>query len=174
MRSNLVQHDPVPNQTQYLTCSGERHSTGKKKPINLIVAGHKLFKDFTDFISQMEVQFGDSSLKVTAIGKLKTLPQDSSSVDEYILQFKAETSQTDLGNPALVEYLKARLNPVLFKSIYQLPVMPETLKEWYEWAQKLDWKYRHVHFLQLFSDLFRALVTILKGWCLLNDSLNVI
>jgi len=55
-------------------------------------------------------------------------------VDEYILQFKAEASQTNLGNTVLIEYLKAGLNPVLFKSIYQLPVMPETLKEWYEWA----------------------------------------
>jgi len=63
-------------------------------------------------------------------------------VDKYILQFKAEASQTDLGDTTLIEYLKARLNPVLFKSIYQLPVMPETLKEWYEWAQKLDWQYR--------------------------------
>jgi len=42
----------------------------------------------------------------------------------------------------LIKYLKAGLNPALFKSIYQLPVMPETLKEWYEWAQKLDWQYR--------------------------------
>ena len=63
-------------------------------------------------------------------------------MDEYILQFKAEASQTDLGNTTLVEYLKAGLNPTLFKSIYRLPVMPETLKEWYEWAQKLDWQYR--------------------------------
>jgi len=63
-------------------------------------------------------------------------------VDEYILQFKAEASQTDLGVTMLVEYLKAGLNPALFKSIYQLPVMPETLKEWYKWAQKLDWQYR--------------------------------
>ena len=63
-------------------------------------------------------------------------------MDEYILQFKAKASQTNLGNTVLIEYLKARLNPALFKSIYQLPVMPETLKEWYEWAQKLDWQYR--------------------------------
>jgi len=63
-------------------------------------------------------------------------------VDEYILQFKAKASQTDLGDTMLIEYLKAGLNPVLFKSIYQLPVMPETLKEWCEWAQKLDWQYR--------------------------------
>jgi len=63
-------------------------------------------------------------------------------VDKYILQFKAEASQTDLGDTALIEYLKAGLNPTLFKSIYRLPVMPESLKEWYEWAQKLDWQYR--------------------------------
>jgi len=63
-------------------------------------------------------------------------------VDEYILQFKAKASQTNLGDTTLVEYLKARLNPTLFKSIYRLPVMPETLKEWYKWAQKLDWQYR--------------------------------
>jgi len=88
---------------------------------------------------QLEAQFGDPSPKVTTIRKLKTLQQGSSSVDKYILQFKAEASQTNLGNTILVEYFKARLNPTLFKSIYQLPVMPETLKEWYEWAQKLDW-----------------------------------
>jgi len=37
-------------------------------------------------------------------------------VDEYILQFKAKASQTNLGDTALIEYLKARLNPALFKS----------------------------------------------------------
>jgi len=42
---------------------------------------------------------------------------------------KAEASQTDLGDTMLVEYLKAGLKtPALFKFIYQLPVMPETLK----------------------------------------------
>jgi len=85
----------------------------------------------------MEAQFSDPSPKATAIGKLKTLWQGSSSVEEYILQFKAEASQTDLGDTTLIEYLKAGLNPMLFKSIYWLLVMPETLKEWYEWAQKL-------------------------------------
>jgi len=58
-------------------------------------------------------------------------------VDEYILQFKVEASQTDLGDTTLIEYLKAGLNPALFKSIYWLLVMPETLKEWYEWAQNV-------------------------------------
>jgi len=114
----------------------------KNEATNLIAAGQKPLKYFKDFIAQMEAQFGDPSPKATAIRKLKTLQQGSSSVDEYILQFKAKASQTDLGDTTLIEYLKARLNPMLFKSIYQLLVIPETLKKWYEWAQKLDWQYR--------------------------------
>jgi len=56
----------------------------------LIAAGQEPFKDFKDFITQLEAQFGDPSPKATTIGKLKTLRQGSSSVDKYILQFKAE------------------------------------------------------------------------------------
>jgi len=65
---------------------------------------------------------------------------------------------------ALVEYLKARLNPMLFKSIYQLPVMPETLKQWYKWAQKLDWQYRQVQTeskLIFFKDKLRKMIVLM-------------
>ena len=41
----------------------------------------------------------------------------------------------------MIEYLKAGLHQSLFKSIYQLPVMPTTLDSWYEWAFKLDGQY---------------------------------
>jgi len=57
----------------------------KNEAINLIAAGQEPFKDFRNFIVQMEAQFGDPSPKATVIGKLKTLWQGSSSVDEYIL-----------------------------------------------------------------------------------------
>ena len=62
-------------------------------------------------------------------------------MDEFILQFKAEASQTNLGEAALIKYLKAGLHQSLFKSIYQLQVMPTTLDSWYDWAFKLDWQY---------------------------------
>jgi len=39
----------------------------------LIAAGQELFKDFKDFIAQIEAQFGDLSPKATTIRKLKTL-----------------------------------------------------------------------------------------------------
>jgi len=90
----------------------------KNEGINLIAAGNELFKDFKDFLMQLEIQFGDPSPKATAIGKLKMLHQGLNSVGEYILQFKVEASQMDLGDSALIEYLKVGLNPLLFKSIY--------------------------------------------------------
>ena len=62
-------------------------------------------------------------------------------MDKFILQFKAEASQTNLGEAALIEYLKAGLHQLLFKPIYRLPVMPTTLDSWYNWAFKLDWQY---------------------------------
>jgi len=45
----------------------------KNEAINLIAARQELFKDFKDFIMQLEAQFGDLSPKATAIGKLKAL-----------------------------------------------------------------------------------------------------
>ena len=114
----------------------------RNEAINQIAMGHEPFKSFQDFLEKLEAQFGDPNPKATAVGKLKTMRQGSLSADEFMLQFKAEASQTDLGDAALIEYLKAGLNPSLFKSIYRLPVMPTTLEEWYEWAFKLDWQYR--------------------------------
>jgi len=45
----------------------------KNEAINLIAARQELFKDFKDFIVQMEAQLSNPSPKATAIGKLKTL-----------------------------------------------------------------------------------------------------
>jgi hypothetical protein len=114
----------------------------RNEAINQIAMGHKPFASFKEFLEKLEAQFGDPNPKATAVGKLKTMRQGSMSADEFILQFKAEASQTDLGDATLVEYLKAGLNVSLFKSIYQLLVMPTTLEQWYEWAFKLDWQYR--------------------------------
>jgi Retrotransposon gag protein len=110
----------------------------RNEAINKIVAGHKPFKNFCDFLAKLEAQFGDPNPDATAKGKLKVMHQGAKMVDEFILEFKSEASHSNLGDVALIKYLKAGLNQSLFKSIYRLPHMPETLQEWYEWAMKLD------------------------------------
>lgn len=90
----------------------------RNKAINQIAMGYELFKSFKEFLEKLESQFGDLNPKMTAIGKLKTMRQGSLSADEFILQFKAKALQMDLGDAALIEYLKAGLNTSLFCSIY--------------------------------------------------------
>jgi hypothetical protein len=64
------------------------------------------------------MQFGELNPKAMAVEKLNIMRQSGLSMDEFILQFKAEASQTDLGDAALIKYLEAGLNPSLYKSIY--------------------------------------------------------
>ena len=124
-----------------LFMQGGKMQFRRNEAINQIVTGHKLFHSFEGFLEKLEAQFRDPNPKVTAVGQLKTMHQGSSSADEFILQFKVEASQTNLGKAMLIKYLKAGLNLSLFKSIYQSPVIPTTLDQWYEWAFKLDWQY---------------------------------
>jgi hypothetical protein len=97
---------------------GDKAQFWQNEAINQIAVGHKLFQSFSEFLERLEMQFRDPNSKATAVGKLKMMRQGGLSADEFILQFKAEASQTELGNAALIEYLKVGLNASLFKSIY--------------------------------------------------------
>jgi hypothetical protein len=90
----------------------------RNEAINEIVAGHKPFKNFHDFLAKLEAQFGNPNPDATAKGKLKVMHQGVKIVDKFILEFKSEASCSNLGYVALIEYLKAGLNQSLFKSIY--------------------------------------------------------
>jgi len=59
---------------------------------------------FQRFHHSVEAQFGDLSPKATHHQEIKNLTTGILYVDEYVLQFKAEASQTDLGDTGLVEY----------------------------------------------------------------------
>jgi hypothetical protein len=104
----------------------------RNEAINEIVAGHKPFKNFHDFLAKLEAQFSNPNPDATTKGGLKVMHQGAKMADEFILEFKSEASHSNLGDVALIKYLKVGLNQSLFKSIYQLPHMLETLQEWYE------------------------------------------
>jgi hypothetical protein len=90
----------------------------RNEAINQIAAGHKPFQSFMEFLERLKMQFGELNPKAMAVEKLNIMRQSGLSMDEFILQFKAEASQTDLGDAALIKYLEAGLNPSLYKSIY--------------------------------------------------------
>jgi Retrotransposon gag protein len=109
-----------------LYIKGEKVQFWRNEAINEIVVGCKPFKNFCDFLAKLEAQFSDQNPDAMAKEKLKVMHQGVKTVDEFILKFKWEASCSNLGDVALIEYLKAGLNQSLFKSIYQLPHMPET------------------------------------------------
>jgi Retrotransposon gag protein len=90
----------------------------RNEAINEIVAGHKPFKNFHDFLAKLEAQFGNPNPDATAKGKLKVMHQGAKTVDEFILEFKSEASRSNLGDVVLIKYLRVGLNQSLFKSIY--------------------------------------------------------
>jgi hypothetical protein len=101
----------------------------ENEAINEIIAGCKPFKNFHDFLAKLEAQFSDPNPDTMAKGKLKVMHEGAKTVDEFILEFKSEASLSNLGDVVLIKYLKVGLNQSLFKSIYQLPHMLETLQE---------------------------------------------
>ena len=59
-----------------LYIQGGKAQYWKNEAINLIAARQEPFKDFKDFIMQLEAQFGDLSPKATTIRKLKPYDRD--------------------------------------------------------------------------------------------------
>jgi Retrotransposon gag protein len=90
----------------------------RNEAINKIVVSRKPFKNFHDFLAKLEAQFSDPNPDATAKGKLKAMHQGVKTADEFILEFKLEASHSNLGDVALIEYLRAGLNQSLFESIY--------------------------------------------------------
>ena len=74
----------------------------------------------------------------TAQAKLQELQQGSKTAVEYMLEFRSIEAQTGYNDLAFIEKFERGLNRALLQKIYTLPEMPKTLKEYQDWAMKLD------------------------------------
>ena len=68
-------------------------------------------------------------------------------IEEYIAWFKMLVTMSDFDNksPAVVDYFWDLLSILLQWKILNLENLPKTLKEWYDWAQKINnnfWRMR--------------------------------
>ena len=64
----------------------------------------------------------------------------NNTIEEHIAKFKmlVTTSDLDYDSPMVVDYVRDSLNIPLQRKILNLENPPKTLKEWYDWAQKID------------------------------------
>ena len=72
--------------------------------------------------------------------EMKLIKMGNNTIEEHIARFKMLVTTSDLDNksPAVVNYFRDSLSIPLQRKILNLENLPKTLKEWYDWAQKID------------------------------------
>ena len=76
--------------------------------------------------------------------KMKTLRMGNGSIEEHNAKFKMIVTKSELDetSPAVIDYYRETLSFPLQRRILSLENPPKTLKEWYNWAAKLDNNWR--------------------------------
>ena len=79
-----------------------------------------------------------------ALEEMKTLRMGNGSIEEHNAKFKMIVTKSGLDetSPAIIDYYRETLNFPLQRQILSLENPPKTLKEWYDWAAKLDNNWR--------------------------------
>ena len=72
--------------------------------------------------------------------EMKTIRMGNNTIEEHIAKFKMLVTISDLdsNSPAVINYFRDSLSIPIQRKILNLENPPKTLKEWYDWAQKID------------------------------------
>ena len=64
----------------------------------------------------------------------------NSSIKDHIARYRVllKKSQVPEDSPSAIDYFRKTLNYLLQRDLLKLPTPPKDLKEWYEWASRLD------------------------------------
>ena len=81
--------------------------------------------------------------------EMKSIKMGNNTIKEHIAKFKMLVTTSDLDNnsPAVIDYFQDLLSILLQRKILNLENPPKTLKDWYDWAQKIDnnfWRMQHI------------------------------
>jgi hypothetical protein len=95
-------------------------------------------------MEDLETVFGDSDPGAMARHKIRSVKQAGHTADIYIMNFEEYKFETGYDDTALIEIFKDGMNVPLLEKIYALPTIPTNLKEWKQWACKLDRQRREV------------------------------
>ncbi|KZV59045.1 hypothetical protein PENSPDRAFT_695498 [Peniophora sp. CONT] len=99
---------------------------------------------FTDTLLK---QFGDVDIKKTAIHKISTILQGTSSAEVHVRLFKDWAAHTGFNDPALIVFFKKSLKLALLDKVNgQGKHVPETIEGWYEDTVRFDrqWDENHL------------------------------
>jgi hypothetical protein len=79
-----------------------------------------------------------------ALKELMALKMRTNSIKDHIAKYKILLSRSGIleTSPSAIDYFQKTLNVPLQRKLLELPTPPSNLKEWYEWASRLNNNYR--------------------------------
>lgn len=112
------------------------------RKVELYSDGHTPMPPWDEFREDFRQAFADPDQASTARIAMTRLVQGNRTADEYITDFVELASRTAYNETAHIEAFERGLHPQLVEKIYALPVMPEILDDWYEYASRFDQQWR--------------------------------
>jgi hypothetical protein len=99
---------------------------------------------WTNFLDKLKGDFKPYDAPGDALEELITLKMGNSSIEDHIARYKVllKKSQVPDDSPSAIDYFRKTLNIPLQRKLLELPTAPKDLKDWFEWASRLDNNYR--------------------------------
>ena len=99
---------------------------------------------WTDFITKVRDAFAPYDAPGDALEEITNLKMGTTPIDDHITRYQIllDRSGVPRDSPSAIDYFRRTLNIPLQRKLLDLPTPPKNLKEWYEWAARLDNNFR--------------------------------
>ena len=96
------------------------------------------------FLIDLKAAFQPYDAPGDALEEITTLKMGNTPIEEHIAKFKILLSRTGVPDtsPSAIDYFRKTLNVPLQRKLLELPTPPSNLKEWYDWASRLNNNFR--------------------------------
>jgi hypothetical protein len=99
---------------------------------------------WVQFLIDLKAAFQPYDASGDALEELTTLKMGNTSIEDHIAKYKILLVKSGVQDtsPSAIDYFRKTLNVPLQRKIMELPTPPTNLKEWYDWANRLDNNFR--------------------------------
>ena len=97
-----------------------------------------------DFITKVQDAFAPYDTPGDVLEEITNLKMGNTPIDDHIARYQIllDRSGVPRDSPSAIDYFRRTLNIPLQRKLLDLPTPPKNLKEWYEWAARLDNNFR--------------------------------
>ena len=106
--------------------------------------------NWKQFLIDLRAAFQPYDASGDALEELTTLKMGTNtSIEDHIAKYKILLARSGVldTSPSAIDYFRKTLNIPLQKKLLELPTPPTNLKEWYDWAARLDNNYRKMQWI---------------------------